>query len=61
MDLSGVTGALSGTVQSIADIEDGRPINLYANGKLMASTLRRDNATAASQYNRSISLGVGKQ
>ena len=60
LDFSGITGALSGSVQSIADIENERPINLYVNGKRVGQALRRDNASASNQYNRSIALGVGK-
>ena len=61
MDFPDVTGALTGAVGSIYEAESGRSINLYINGKQMATTTAGDNRWAQANRARRIALGVGRK
>lgn len=61
MDFPDVTGALTGAVGSIYESESGRSINLYINGKQMATTTAGDNRWAQANRARRIALGVGRK
>lgn len=61
MDFPDVTGALTGAVGSIYEAESGRSINLYINGKQMATTTAGDNRWAQASRARRIALGVGRK
>lgn len=60
-DFPDVTGALTGAVGSIYEAESGRSINLYINGKQMATTTAGDNRWAQASRARRIALGVGRK
>lgn len=61
MEMPDVTGALTGAVGSIYEAESGRSINLYINGKQMATTTAGDNRWAQASRARRIALGVGRK
>lgn len=61
MEMPDVTGALTGAVGSIYEAESGRSINLYINGKQMATTTAGDNRMAQASRARRIALGVGRK
>ena len=61
MEMPDVTGALTGAVGSIYEAESGRSINLYINGKQMATATAGDNRWAQANRARRIALGVGRK
>ena len=60
MDFGGLTGPFGRMLQDFANVETGRHIDLYVNGRKMASTMENDTAVASAAYSRRVALGYGK-
>lgn len=60
MDFGGLTGSFGRMLQGFADAESDRPIDLYLNGRRVASTMDGDHARAGAAFNRRVALGYGK-
>ena len=60
MDFSGITGSLGSMVGNLTSAEMSRPIDLYLNGRRMASTMAPYNNYAMNGFNAQTNMGYGR-